>query len=116
MADDLYALLSGAAIAPPYVLVGHSIGGIVARRFYARYPGLTAGIVLVDSSHEDQERHLGAAAWRLGSALLISVAIRRQTRILGLRRFAASLGLVKGLIALSTGLRRVEAARAAHRA
>jgi pimeloyl-ACP methyl ester carboxylesterase len=97
MVDDLHALLPAAGIPPPYVLVGHSIGGVVARRFYARYPGLVAGMVLVDSSHEDQGRRLAAANWRRGPTLLIRVAVRRQARILGMRRLAASLGLVRGL-------------------
>jgi len=97
MADDLHALLTTARIPSPYVLAGHSIGGIVARRFYARYPGSVAGIVLIDSSHEDQERRTGAADWRTGRAFLITVAVRRQARILGVRRLAASLGLIRGL-------------------
>ena len=54
MAADLHALLFAAGIPAPYVLVGHSIGGIVARRFYAQHPGMVAGMLLVDSSHEQQ--------------------------------------------------------------
>lgn len=38
MADDLHALLKASGIAPPYIIAGHSMGGIVARRFYSRYP------------------------------------------------------------------------------
>lgn len=97
MADDLHSLLTAAGIPPPYVLAGHSIGGIVARYFYARYPGLVARVVLVESSHEDQERRIGAADWRRGRAFLIAVAARRKVRILGVRRLAASLDLIRGL-------------------
>jgi pimeloyl-ACP methyl ester carboxylesterase len=45
---DLRALLKAAAVAPPYVLVGHSFGGISARLFASDYPAEVAGIVLVD--------------------------------------------------------------------
>ena len=52
--DDLRAALRGAGRPPPYVLVGHSAGGLAARSFQHRFPGEVVGVVLVDSSHEDQ--------------------------------------------------------------
>lgn len=52
--DDLAELLEVADVHPPYVLVGHSIGGIYARRFDERYDAQVAGMVLIDSSHEEQ--------------------------------------------------------------
>jgi len=54
--DDLHALLRRGGEEPPYVLVGHSLGGLLVQRFAARYPELVAGIVLVDSVHEDFDR------------------------------------------------------------
>jgi pimeloyl-ACP methyl ester carboxylesterase len=51
---ELHTLLDRAAIAPPYVLVGHSIGGMYVRVYAAQYPNEVAGLVLVDSSHPDQ--------------------------------------------------------------
>jgi pimeloyl-ACP methyl ester carboxylesterase len=51
---DLYALLEGAAIPGPYVLVGHSIGGTFVRLYASLYPDDVAGLVLVDATHEDQ--------------------------------------------------------------
>jgi pimeloyl-ACP methyl ester carboxylesterase len=54
LADDLSTLLLNASIPGPYVLVGHSLGGLVARVFAHRYPSVVAGLVLVDSAHEDQ--------------------------------------------------------------
>jgi pimeloyl-ACP methyl ester carboxylesterase len=47
-ADDLHAALGKAAIAGPYVVVGHSYGGYVARVFAGRYRSEMAGLVLVD--------------------------------------------------------------------
>ena len=98
MAADLYALLAAAGIPAPYVLVGHSIGGIVARRFYVQHPGLVAGMLLLDSSHEQQaSRFAAAAGWHRGPVRYARMAARRQARILGIRRLAASLGLLRGV-------------------
>ena len=95
MAADLHALLSAADVPPPYILVGHSAGGIIARRFYARHPRAVAGMLLAESSHEDQRHRFAAADWRRGPAFHITVAARRQARILGARRLAAGLGLLR---------------------
>jgi len=48
--DDLHAALTAAQIAGPYILVGHSMGGLEARLFAQRWPDEVAGMVLVDSS------------------------------------------------------------------
>jgi pimeloyl-ACP methyl ester carboxylesterase len=50
----LAGLLTAAGEPGPYVLVGHSIGGIIAALFANRHPQDVVGMVLVDSSHEDQ--------------------------------------------------------------
>jgi pimeloyl-ACP methyl ester carboxylesterase len=52
--QELHTLLERAAIAGPYVLVGHSIGGLYVHTYTAQYPDEVAGLVLVDSSHPDQ--------------------------------------------------------------
>ncbi len=52
-AEALRALLAGAAEPPPYLLVGHSYGGLVTRIFAARWPRETAGLVLVDPAHPE---------------------------------------------------------------
>jgi len=58
--DTLHAILDNEGIAGPYVLVGHSIGGFHVRVYTDRYPEEVAGMVLVDSSHEDQHERLQA--------------------------------------------------------
>jgi pimeloyl-ACP methyl ester carboxylesterase len=52
-AADLHTLLTKAGIDPPYVMVGHSFGGLLIRRFAFDYPGEVDGLVFVDSLHED---------------------------------------------------------------
>ena len=54
VARQLHALLAAAAIPGPYLLVGHSFGGLNQLVFHSLYPSEVAGIVLVDSSHPDQ--------------------------------------------------------------
>jgi pimeloyl-ACP methyl ester carboxylesterase len=53
-AEELHRLLDGAGVEPPYVTVGHSYGGFISRLFAAMYRSETSGVVLVDSSHEDE--------------------------------------------------------------
>lgn len=51
LATDLKEVLARAHEPPPYVLVGHSFGGLYVRAFAARYPSLTGGMVLLDATH-----------------------------------------------------------------
>jgi pimeloyl-ACP methyl ester carboxylesterase len=53
MVADLHALLTAAGIPAPYVLAGHSFGGLIARLYAATYPGEVVGLVLIDAAHED---------------------------------------------------------------
>ncbi len=52
--DDLQHLLSAAGIKPPYILVGHSAGGLDMRLYAFGHPADVAGMVLVDPSAEDE--------------------------------------------------------------
>jgi pimeloyl-ACP methyl ester carboxylesterase len=49
---DLHALLSAAGVSGPYVLVGHSYGGLVVRLYASTYPRDVSGLVLVDALAE----------------------------------------------------------------
>jgi pimeloyl-ACP methyl ester carboxylesterase len=53
-------LLAAAGEPPPYVLAGHSYGGMIVRLFAARFPNRVVGMILIDSSHEDQTRRFAA--------------------------------------------------------
>jgi pimeloyl-ACP methyl ester carboxylesterase len=57
ISSELHTLLKGADSEGPYVLVGHSYGGLYARMYAARYPNQVAGVALVDSSHPEQFTH-----------------------------------------------------------
>jgi pimeloyl-ACP methyl ester carboxylesterase len=53
-ARNLHTLLTNARVVGPYVLVGHSIGGIYVRQFAAEYPDEVVGMVLVDAANPYQ--------------------------------------------------------------
>lgn len=92
-ADELRLALDRAGEPPPYLLVGHSYGGLVMRIFAARYRADVAGLVLVDPAHpedwlqpaeKEQARidrgvrlcRQGLVASRLGIAHVVSALVR----------------------------------------
>jgi pimeloyl-ACP methyl ester carboxylesterase len=58
MTRDLQVLLEKAHIGGSYILVGHSMGGMLVRIFADQHPGEAVGVVLVDSAHPDMGLHL----------------------------------------------------------
>jgi pimeloyl-ACP methyl ester carboxylesterase len=56
--EDLHGWLKASREKAPFILVSHSISGLYARRFVTRFPGEVAGLVFVDSSHEEQALRL----------------------------------------------------------
>lgn len=92
---ELHQVLLATGSAPPYLLVGHSYGGLVIRAFAHFHPELTAGVILLDpvsSSHwancaPDEERRL-----KLGVRLARRGALLAR---FGLVRFALHL-LISG--------------------
>ena len=97
VAESLHTLLNNAGIQSPYVLVGHSVGGIYVRSFAHKYPEEVVGIVLVDSSHENQLLRFPAEI-----AQLELENITGLTRSLALCRYLAPLGVVR-LLGLTAG-------------
>lgn len=53
MVADLHALIEAAGLERPLVLAGHSFGGLIVRLYANTYPQDVAGLVLIDSAHED---------------------------------------------------------------
>lgn len=87
MALDLHELLHQAGYPPPYLVVGHSLAGVLLRSFVARYPAEVRGIVLVDTSHPDQLKRFPAKV----------VAMQGSSPPRWLVRLAAEVGLVRFL-------------------
>ena len=52
--NELHTLLTNARTKGPYVLVGHSFGGLAVRLYAAQYPEEVVGMVLVDPTHPGQ--------------------------------------------------------------
>jgi ATP-dependent Clp protease adapter protein ClpS len=57
VAARLATLLAQSSIPPPYVLIGHSLGGLFVQYYAARHPGDVAGLVLVDATDTDYSSH-----------------------------------------------------------
>jgi pimeloyl-ACP methyl ester carboxylesterase len=101
--DELHSLLERAAISPPYVLVGHSFGGLTMPLFAARFPDEVAGMVLVDpvapaewnppSEHDLKLTRIGAKVCRR-AAILARVGMIRFVAFLlttGVKKLAGYL-------------------------
>jgi pimeloyl-ACP methyl ester carboxylesterase len=94
VADELSELLGRADVPAPYVLVGHSFGGLVMRLFTARHPDKVAGLILIEPAIPeewiDPNEHQRAQ-------------ITRGTRLCGYGTLAARSGLarmVSGLVGI----------------
>ena len=57
---DMHEIFETGRLKQPYILVGASAGGILIRRYQQQYPHEIAGLVLVDSAHEEQEWRIAA--------------------------------------------------------
>ena len=62
VADELLALLDALGVGEPVVLVGHSLGGLYARRFAQRHPARVEGLLLLDPASEEYAAHLSDEA------------------------------------------------------
>ena len=108
MTAELHALVDAAAVPRPFVLAGHSLGGLLALSYAWRYPADVAGLVLVDAMmpeqferfaeggvHLDLDPHMtlgrtpaGAAAYGLPSALrreAVALATADKARVFVVR-------------------------------
>ena len=68
---DLHALLRAAQVPGPYVLVGHSTGGLISRLYASTYPDQVGGLVLVDAIAETMQTLLTREQWLLYDELLL---------------------------------------------
>ena len=88
MAKELHCLLERAGIAGPYVLVGHSLGGLVARLYQHDYPQEVVGMVLVDAGHELEMRQAEFRSFANAGKSMLPVF--RAMTMLGITRLIAS--------------------------
>jgi pimeloyl-ACP methyl ester carboxylesterase len=91
IADELRTLLERAGIPPPYLLVGHSFGGLVSLIFAHRFRDDVAGLVLVDPAHAED--------W-VKPAPKEQVKIDRGVRLCRYGAITARLGLARAVAAL----------------
>jgi pimeloyl-ACP methyl ester carboxylesterase len=66
---ELARLLRAAELPGPYVLVGHSLGGVYARRYAQLFPDEVAAMLLLDPGHEDLYSYLPAPAAELSAQM-----------------------------------------------
>lgn len=91
-AGDLHAMLHGAGLPGPFILVAHSYGGLVVRAFARLFPGEVAGLVMVDAIEESIAFHPDYQRF-----------LRRARPFVALLRGAAALGLLRLLAGLFGG-------------
>jgi len=58
VAKELNKLLAAAEIDGPLIIVGHSLGGLYARKFYELFPVSVSGLILLDSTHEEAPKRM----------------------------------------------------------
>jgi pimeloyl-ACP methyl ester carboxylesterase len=81
--DELHTLLTKAGIKPPYILVGHSLGGANMRLYASQYPEDVVGLVLVDASHES---YMTSETWK---------GIKRQLWLYQVMSVASRVGVLR---------------------
>jgi pimeloyl-ACP methyl ester carboxylesterase len=90
IAEELHTLLHNAGVKGPLLLVGHSLGGLHVRMFASQYPSEVVGMVLVDSSHPDQDDRFPPKAKKLAGATKYVIRAMQITLPIGLPRLLAS--------------------------
>jgi len=65
IAEELHELVRAGDVARPFMLVGHSFGGLIGMAYARRYPSDLAGLVLLDSMHPEQFERFAEAGVRL---------------------------------------------------
>jgi pimeloyl-ACP methyl ester carboxylesterase len=103
--EELHTLLHRAGEQPPYLLVGHSFGGLVMRIFAQRYRSETAGLVLVDPAHPEDWVHpapkeqalidRGTTLCRQGTRIARSGVARLIAALVGMGALAPARVLVR---------------------
>ncbi len=93
LARNLHTLLAKAGVNPPYILVGHALGGIHIRVYGNLYPSDVVGMVLVDSEHPDQENRLPPEMNKIQSHLYLKSKLWGLAGPLGIPRLLGLCGV-----------------------
>ena len=88
VARDLHAALEATGETGPYLLVAHSRGGLYSMIFAGLYKREIAGLVLLDSSHPDQEKRFREAGLAVGDYVTASQEFALAFRWTGLMRLS----------------------------
>jgi pimeloyl-ACP methyl ester carboxylesterase len=106
VASELYTLVRNAKINGPFVLVGHSLGGLFAQQFAFRHSDEVVGLVFVDACHPELATRNPPA---------VRAAMRKLERLGAVMSFGAEFGVARALGisagAPSSGLTPDEASR-----
>jgi pimeloyl-ACP methyl ester carboxylesterase len=100
IADRLHKALDAAGVPPPYLLVGHSLGGFHVRAFAARYPGETAALLLVDPSHERMHEAFGLPGLRQRALMAALTGAMSMLSVLRVRPLLSVLVAPRRLLSL----------------
>ena len=87
--SELHRLMQAANVSGPYVLTGHSLGGLYVRLYASTYPADVTGMVLVDSTHEDVDERMPADS---GAQVATPLALHL---VLNLRKFMTVVGYAR---------------------
>jgi len=116
MVDELHLLLSRVDAAPPFILVGHSFGGLLVRAYAGLYPHEVAGLVLLDpvsvvswancSGHELAHLRMGVRLAKRGTWLARFGMVRAALAVLaaggrGVPKLASRAGGRRGAMAIA---------------
>ena len=88
VSNRLFKLLTVAGVEGPKILLGMSAGGVYVREYYKNHPGDIIGMVLIDSSHEQQ-------AFRLPPRVTRTISM--DTILINACRLFQPIGVVRGL-------------------
>jgi pimeloyl-ACP methyl ester carboxylesterase len=101
VAEMLHDLLERGGEQPPYLMVGHSFGGIYVRIFTAEYPNEVVGMVLVDSSHENQNQQAPPEIAKSPEYIKLQKAGATSLQIL---QIAAPIGVLRAFKLMDPGV------------
>jgi len=95
MVEELHTLLVHAGVQGPYVLVGHSLGGLLVRVYAHTYPEQVVGMVMVDAAHEETDLRRSTAVPKFTEVQKRTIdQAARQFRMLAFLRATGMMALV----------------------